>query len=93
MYLVGTKKPRSGFPAEAHYPSKKIHVASRPRDAGFDLTDFEWSVIEPLLPNKPRGVRPVDDFLHLATAFLAYDAAKLITGETFSIDGGYHVID
>ena len=26
-----------------------------------DLTDFEWSVIEPLLPNKPRGVPRVDD--------------------------------
>ncbi len=24
--------------------------------ARFDLTDFEWSVISPLLPNKPRGV-------------------------------------
>ncbi len=22
----------------------------------FDLTDFEWTVIQPLLPNKPRGV-------------------------------------
>ena len=22
----------------------------------YDLTDFEWSVIEPLLPNGPRGV-------------------------------------
>ena len=22
----------------------------------YDLTDFEWSAIEPLLPNKPRGV-------------------------------------
>ena len=29
--------------------------------ARFDLTDFEWSVIEPLLPNKPRGVARVDD--------------------------------
>jgi len=27
----------------------------------YDLTDFEWSVIEPLLPNKPRGVARVDD--------------------------------
>ena len=27
----------------------------------FDLTDFEWSVITPLLPNKPRGVTQVDD--------------------------------
>jgi transposase len=29
--------------------------------ACFDLTDFEWSVIQPLLPNKPRGVPRVDD--------------------------------
>ena len=27
----------------------------------YDLTDFEWCVIEPLLPNKPRGVPYVDD--------------------------------
>ncbi len=27
----------------------------------FDLTDFEWTVIQPLLPNKPRGVPRVDD--------------------------------
>src|ERR1700754_3948887 len=29
--------------------------------ARFDLTDFEWSLIQPLLPNKPRGVPRVDD--------------------------------
>jgi enoyl-[acyl-carrier-protein] reductase (NADH) len=28
-----------------------------------------------------------------ATAFLAHDAARLITGETLYIDGGYHIID
>ena len=27
----------------------------------FELTDAEWAVIEPLLPNKPRGVPRVDD--------------------------------
>ena len=27
----------------------------------YDLSDFEWSVIQPLLPNKPRGVPRVDD--------------------------------
>jgi enoyl-[acyl-carrier protein] reductase I len=29
----------------------------------------------------------------IATAFLAHDAARLITGDTLYIDGGYHVID
>jgi putative transposase len=29
--------------------------------ARFDLTDFEWPVISPPLPNKPRGVARVDD--------------------------------
>ena len=27
----------------------------------YDLTDFEWSIIQPLLPNKPRGVPRVED--------------------------------
>src|SRR5437899_8111865 len=27
----------------------------------YELTDFEWGVIAPLLPNKPRGVPWVDD--------------------------------
>lgn len=29
--------------------------------ARFDLTDVEWGLIHPLLPNKPRGVARVDD--------------------------------
>ena len=29
--------------------------------ARFDLTDFVWELIQPLLPNKPRGVARVDD--------------------------------
>ena len=27
----------------------------------FDMSDFEWRIIEPLLPNKPRGITRVDD--------------------------------
>ena len=27
----------------------------------YELTDREWSIIAPLLPNKPRGVPRVDD--------------------------------
>ena len=29
--------------------------------ARFDLSDVEWGLIQPLLPNKPRGVARVDD--------------------------------
>ena len=29
-------------------------------DEGCEPTDFEWDVIAPLLPNKPRGVPRVD---------------------------------
>ena len=29
--------------------------------ARFDLTDFEWAAIQPMRPNKPRGVPRVDD--------------------------------
>lgn len=39
-----------------------------------------------------RSLVSIDDVGH-ATAFLALDAAKLITGTTLYIDGGYHIID
>ena len=29
--------------------------------ARYDLSDAEWRLVEPLLPNKPRGVARVDD--------------------------------
>jgi enoyl-[acyl-carrier protein] reductase I len=34
----------------------------------------------------------IDD-VGVATAFLAHDAARVITGETLYVDGGYHIID
>ena len=27
----------------------------------YELTDYEWSILAPLLPNKPRGVARADD--------------------------------
>jgi len=51
-----------------------------------------------LLLEKARAKAParclvsIDD-VGIATAFLAHDAAKLITGETLYVDGGYHIID
>jgi transposase len=29
----------------------------------YDLTEFEWKKIQPLLPDRPRGVARVDDRL------------------------------
>lgn len=39
-----------------------------------------------------RSLVSIDD-VGLATAYLATDAAKLITGSTLYVDGGYHIID
>jgi enoyl-[acyl-carrier protein] reductase I len=39
-----------------------------------------------------RSLVNIDD-VGVATAFLAHDAARLITGETLYVDGGYHIID
>jgi enoyl-[acyl-carrier protein] reductase I len=39
-----------------------------------------------------RSLVSIDD-VGIATAFLACDAAKLITGDTIFIDGGYHIVD
>ena len=50
------------------------------------------------LLEKAKGKAParclvsIDD-VGAATAFLAHDAARLITGETLYVDGGYHIID
>ena len=39
-----------------------------------------------------RSLVNIED-VGIATAFLAHDAARLITGETLYVDGGYHIID
>jgi enoyl-[acyl-carrier protein] reductase I len=50
------------------------------------------------LLEKARAKAPANRLVSIedvgvATAFLAHDAARLITGETLYIDGGYHIID
>ena len=39
-----------------------------------------------------RSLVSIDD-VGVATAFLAHDAARLLTGDTLYVDGGYHIID
>lgn len=37
--------------------------------AHFNLTDFEWSIIQPLLPNKLRGMTRVMIVAYLTASF------------------------
>jgi len=39
-----------------------------------------------------RSLVSIDD-VGMATAFLAHDAARVLTGDTLYVDGGYHIID
>jgi enoyl-[acyl-carrier protein] reductase I len=39
-----------------------------------------------------RELVGIDD-VGVATAFLAHDAARLITGQVLYVDGGYHIVD
>lgn len=41
----------------------------------------------------PARERVSIDEVGIATASLAHDAARLMTGQVFYIDGGYHIID
>ena len=50
----------------------------------FDLTDDEWLVIAPLLPNKPRGVPCVDDRRVLNGIF--YILGRDIYGKSRRVD-------
>jgi len=60
--------------------------------AASGITDFD-DLLEKARTKAPaRSLVSIDD-VGIATAFLAHDAARLITGETLYIDGGYHIID
>jgi enoyl-[acyl-carrier protein] reductase I len=60
--------------------------------AASGLTDFD-SLLRKAEGKAPtRSLVSIDD-VGVAVAFLATNAAKLITGETLYIDGGYHIID
>ena len=46
----------------------------------YELSDFEWSIIEPLLPNKPRGVPRSDDRKVLRNGILLAAAHRFALG-------------
>ena len=46
----------------------------------YELTDDEWTAIKPMLPNKPRGVRRVNDRRVLNGIFWALRSGAPSTG-------------
>jgi enoyl-[acyl-carrier protein] reductase I len=60
--------------------------------AASGITEFETLLQKAQAKAPARSLVSIDD-VGVAVAFLATNAAKLITGETLYIDGGYHIID
>jgi enoyl-[acyl-carrier protein] reductase I len=60
--------------------------------AASGITEFEALLQKAQAKAPARSLVSIDD-VGVAVAFLATNAAKLITGETLYIDGGYHIID
>jgi enoyl-[acyl-carrier protein] reductase I len=60
--------------------------------AASGIPEFDELLAKAKTKAPARSLVSIDD-VGAATAFLAHDAARLITGETLYIDGGYHIID
>jgi enoyl-[acyl-carrier protein] reductase I len=60
--------------------------------AASGIPEFD-ALLEKAKAKAPSRTLVTIDDVGAATAFLAHDAARLITGETLYIDGGYHIID
>jgi enoyl-[acyl-carrier protein] reductase I len=60
--------------------------------AASGIPEFD-SLLEKTKSKSPaRELVDIDD-VGVATAFLAHDAARLITGQVLYVDGGYHIVD
>jgi enoyl-[acyl-carrier protein] reductase I len=60
--------------------------------AASGIAEFD-DLLDRALAKAPMRARVSIEDVGRATAFLATDAARLMTGETLYIDGGYHIID
>jgi enoyl-[acyl-carrier protein] reductase I len=60
--------------------------------AASGISDFDELIVKAQSKAPARSLVSIED-VGAATAFLTMDGAKLITGETVYIDGGYHIID
>jgi enoyl-[acyl-carrier protein] reductase I len=60
--------------------------------AASGITDFDKLIAKAQSKAPSRSLVSIED-VGVAVAFLSMNGAKLITGETLYIDGGYHIID
>ena len=60
--------------------------------AASGIPEFD-ALLDKAKAKAPARILVSIDDVGAATAFLAHDAARLITGQTLYIDGGYHIID
>jgi enoyl-[acyl-carrier protein] reductase I len=60
--------------------------------AASGIPEFDELLERAKIKAPSRNLITIQD-VGLTVAFLAHDAAKLITGETLYVDGGYHIID
>lgn len=60
--------------------------------AASGISDFDKLLLKAQSKAPTRSLVSIED-VGVAVAFLAMNGAKLITGETLYIDGGYHIID
>ncbi len=60
--------------------------------AASGISDFDELLSKAESKAPTRSLVSIDD-VGAAVAFLATDAARLITGDTLYIDGGYHIVD
>lgn len=60
--------------------------------AASGISDFDELLSKAESKAPTRSLVSIDD-VGVTVAFLATDAAKLITGDTLYIDGGYHIVD
>jgi transposase len=55
----------------------------------YELTDHEWSAIKPMLPNKVRGVRRVDDRRVLNGIFWVLGLSAALARSTLGVRSIY----
>ncbi|MGH6810008.1 MAG: enoyl-ACP reductase FabI [Ensifer adhaerens] len=60
--------------------------------AASGIPEFDTLLEKTKVKSPSRELVDIDD-VGVATAFLAHEAARLITGQVLYVDGGYHIVD